>query len=436
MRNSIPSFSRKMNIIYIHSHDTGRCIQPYGYPVPAPSLQQLAEEGVLFTQCFCANPTCSASRSALLTGTCPHQNGMLGLAHLGFSLNDYRQHLLHTLKENGYHTALSGIQHIASDTADQKAWEVIGYDECLGSWENAHTQAVDFIERNHSKPFFLSVGFFETHRPFPDLDEHAEDPRYCMQPALFPNTPETRTDAARYKTSARILDEKTGTVLNALARTGLAENTLVICTTDHGIAFPNMKCRLIDAGTGVMLIMRGPNGFSGGKVFDSMVSHMDIFPTLCDLLGIAPPEHLQGKSLLPLIREKKERIHDELFAEVNYHVSYEPMRSVRTDRWKYIRRYTDRRKPVLPNCDDGETKSLWLQHGWEDSAVEEEMLYDLILDPMEQNNLAGDIKFRPALLDMRNRLNKWMKETGDPLLTGPVPAPEGAIVTDPDEKKS
>lgn len=425
-----------MNILYIHSHDTGRCIQPYGYAVPTPNLQQLAEEGILFTHCFCANPTCSASRSALLTGTYPHQNGMLGLAHRGFSLNDYRQHLLHTLKEHGYHTALAGIQHIAAHTKEQQDWEVIGYDEYLGHFSEAHTQAIDFIKRDHTKPFFLSVGFFETHRPFPELDEHSEDPRYCRPPELFPNTPETRTDAARYKISAQILDEKIGTVLNALDQNGLADDTLIICTTDHGIAFPNMKCRLVDAGTGVMLIMRGPNGFDGGKVVDSMVSHMDVFPTLCELLDIAPPECLQGKSLLPLIQGKEEQIHDELFAEVNYHASYEPMRSVRTDRWKYIRRYTNRRKPTLPNCDEGETKSFWVEHGWANSAIEEEMLYDLILDPMEQSNLVDDIDCLPVLFDMRTRLNRWMTETDDPLLAGPIPLPDGAIVTDPDAEKA
>src|SRR5947207_3061874 len=80
------------NILYLHSHDTGRYIQPYGYAVPTPNLQKLASEGFLFRRAFDAAPTCSPSRAALLTGHCPHENGMLGLAHRGFSLNDYNQH--------------------------------------------------------------------------------------------------------------------------------------------------------------------------------------------------------------------------------------------------------------------------------------------------------------------------------------------------------
>src|SRR5690348_10466006 len=86
------------NIVYIHSHDSGRYLQPYGYAVPTPNLQRLATEGVLFRRAFSAAPTCSPSRAALLTGQCPHRNGMFGLAHRGFSLNDYNKHIVHTLR--------------------------------------------------------------------------------------------------------------------------------------------------------------------------------------------------------------------------------------------------------------------------------------------------------------------------------------------------
>ncbi len=78
------------NILYLHSHDTGRYVQPYGHAIPTPNIQRLAEQGVLFRKAFCAAPTCSASRACLLTGQYAHSNGMLGLAHRGFSLRDYR----------------------------------------------------------------------------------------------------------------------------------------------------------------------------------------------------------------------------------------------------------------------------------------------------------------------------------------------------------
>ncbi len=421
--------SRRPNILYLHTHDVGRYVQPYGHAIPTPHLQALAEEGVLFRRAFCANPTCAASRSTLLTGMYPHNNGMTGLAHRGWSLNDYRQHLVHTLRAAGYETVLTGVQHVVSHQRGEP-WQVIGYDRWLGD-DDAHERAVAFLESAPDEPFFLAVGFSDTHREFGPVTD-AGDPRYCKPPAPLPDAPETREDMARYMTSAREVDAKMGAVLEALARTGLDETTLVICTTDHGPAFPRMKCTLTDSGTGVMLILRGPGGFEGGRVVESMVGHIDIFPTLCEFLEIEPPSWLQGVSLMPLIRGEAESVRDEIFTEVNYHAAYEPMRAIRTPRWKYIRRYDDRQGPVLPNCDDSLSKSLWLEHGWAEMAPEPEMLFDLIFDPNEAHNLVGDPRAQEILVDLRARLDAWMRETDDPLLRGPVPAPPGAVVNDPD----
>ena len=104
-----------MNILYLHTHDTGRYIQPYGYAVSTPNLMNLAREGTLFRQAYCAGPTCSPSRAGLLTGMSPHSCGMLGLAHRGFRLYDYHQHLARFLGDHGYETVLCGVQHEAPD---------------------------------------------------------------------------------------------------------------------------------------------------------------------------------------------------------------------------------------------------------------------------------------------------------------------------------
>jgi arylsulfatase A-like enzyme len=422
----------KPNILYIHSHDTGRYIQPYGYAVPTPVLQRLAEEGVLFRQNFCINPTCSASRASLLTGCYPHENGMTGLAHRGFALNDYKQHVLHALRKVGYVSALAGVQHIATKKDGKMPWETIGYDRWLGN--DGHKGALEFLEQPPEEPFFLAVGFMETHREFPLIEESPDDPRYCLPPAPLPDTPETRADMVRYKASARILDRKIGDVLDALERSGKADNTLVICTTDHGIPFPNMKCNLTDHGIGTMLMMRGVGGFRGGKVVDAMTSHLDIFPTICDVAGMEHPDWLRGKSLLPLVADVPvEALHDELFFEVNFHAAYEPMRAVRTKRWKYIRRFDGRHSPVLTNCDDGESKTKWLEQKWQDQPVDEEMLFDLFYDPNETNNLAAHPAYQREAIAMRTRLERWMADTGDPLCVGPMPVPDGAMLNNPDE---
>ena len=153
----------KPNIIYLHSHDTGRYIQPYGHNIPTPNLMRLAGEGVLFRQAFCAAPTCSPSRAALLTGQSAHSSGMIGLVNRGFGLRDTSQHLLHTLRANGYQTVLAGLQHLHRDPA------ALGFDQIIApsgrmTAQNVAPVAADFLTNAPSQPFFMDNGFFETHR--------------------------------------------------------------------------------------------------------------------------------------------------------------------------------------------------------------------------------------------------------------------------------
>jgi len=423
--------SNRPNILYIHSHDTGRYIQPFGYPVSTPNLQKLAEEGILFKKYFTTHPTSSASRASLLTGMYPHNNGMIGLAHRGFLLKDPQTHLNFTLKKNGYHSVLSGVQHVVA-RKDDNFYKEIGYDEFLGNPNEAHIKASEWLDKASSTPFFMSVGFTETHRTFP---KHKEDinPDHIIPPHPLPDVPEARHDMADYMESVRILDEKMGTVLAALRRNGLEENTLVICTTDHGIAFPTMKCNLYDTGTGIFLIMRGPGDFTGGKTIDSLVSVIDIFPTICEILEIDKPEWLDGTSVLPLIRNEKKAIREDIFSQVNYHAAYEPIRAIRTQRYKYIRRYGDKKTPVLPNCDDGYSKQYWLDNNWKDMQLPSEELYDLVFDPNERNNLAGNPLKKEILNRMRGSLDQIMKTSHDPLIEGYIIAPPNAVVNKADD---
>ena len=414
------------NILYIHSHDTGRWVQPYGFQVPTPNIQMLADQGVLFREAFCAAPTCSGSRASLLTGLYCHNNGMFGLAHRGWKLNDYGQHWVHTLREVGYRSILIGEQHVSLDPG------VIGYDEVVPVGQNNASfvapLTIQTLREAPAEPWFMSVGFFETHREFA-APTSVRDTLYSQPPPNLPDTQVTRRDMAEFKASARSLDQGIGAVLHALHDFGLVENTVVICTTDHGVAFPGAKATLFDRGTGVMLIVRGP-GFHPGKVVDAPVSHLDVYPTLCDLSGAEHPDWLQGTSLMPLVRGEVDRLHDAIFSETTYHAAYQPHRAIRTERWKYIRRFDEYPHPVLANCDDSGTKELLVEAGWGQQQVPEEQLYDLVLDPQEGQNVAADPARAEVLAELRGRLEAWMRETEDPLLDGPVAPPEGAIVNE------
>jgi hypothetical protein len=136
---------------------------------------------------------------------------------------------------------------------------------------------------------------------------------------------------------------------------------------------------------------------------------------------------------MPVVRGDAEEVNEEIFSEVTYHAAYEPMRCVRTKRWKYIRRFGDRLRTVLPNCDNGPSKDLWMANGWGMRVHAREELYDTIFDPNESHNVAGEAGVEGVLNEMRGRLDRWMKRTDDPLLAGePVGAPKGARVNDPD----
>ncbi len=425
------------NILYIHSHDSGRFLSPYGHGAATPNILKLASEGILFRQAFSGAPTCSPSRACIATGQTAHEAGMLGLVNMGFKMPDYSRHICHTLHAAGYRTVLAGLQHIAPRA------EMIGFDEELPHKSNRVADvapaAVAFLSGDPQQPFFMDCGFFETHRAYkPGREFGYEDntpqdnPNFVQVPPTLPDNSETRRDIAGFHADARVLDAGVAAVMNALAQAGLAENTIVINTTDHGIAFPQMKCNLYDYGWGVSMIMRGPDVFRGGKVCDALVSQLDIFPTLCDYLQIEKPGWLRGRSFLPVLRGETAEVNEAVFAEVNYHVAYEPKRAVRTSRWKYIKRYDGRTTDVLDNCDDGLSKRYLIAQGWKAEKLEqEEELFDLIFDPMEHMNLAKDPAHETILEEMRKRLAEWQRLTSDPILNGAIALPAGARVSDP-----
>ncbi len=414
-----------LNILYIHSHDTGRYVQPYGHAIPTPNIQWLADQGIMFRNAFCAAPSCSGSRAALLTGEYCHTNGMMGLAHRGFSLYDYDHQLVRVLMAHGYHSELIGEQHISADP------RTLGYDvvhEIPDKFvHSVGPAAIESLRSGIREPFFMSVGFFETHRSFFEPSS-VRDRVYSLPPPFLPDTPEIREDVAAYKASARSLDHGVGTVLNAVQQTGLDERTLVIFTTDHGLAFPTAKASLLDRGIGVSLIMRGPR-LTGGRALDELVSQVDLFPTVCELAGIDSPPWLIGRSLVPLMNgEEDPGTRCEIFSELTYHAAYEPQRAIRTERHKYIRRFDDYPYPVLPNCDDSPSKDAYLARGWATRSVARESLHDLFFNPGEGRNLIDNPDYAGVLAELRERLHRWMVDTDDPLLRGPINPPPGAAI--------
>lgn len=430
-----------MNIIYMHTHDSGRYLSPYGYNIPTPAIMKFAKEATVFRQCYCAGPTCSPSRAGLLTGYCPHENGMQGLASRGFQLNDYSHHLANYLGKNGYYTALCGIQHEAPD------YHMIGYDEIVGSqdfnmdqteasmeeWDYANTkEACAFLKRRSKedgKPFFLSMGWFNTHREYPRADQEI-NPDYLAAPAPLYDCDVNRRDMADYCQSAKVVDNCFEEIMTCLEETKLRRDTLIILTTDHGIAFPRMKCTLYDTGIGVAFIIDYPGNPKRGKATDALMSQLDVFPTVCELAGIPIPPWVAGRSILPFMEGKAEKIRDEIYAEVTYHAAYEPKRCIRTERYKLIRIFDYHNGVVPANIDEAISKDFLVENGYLEKKRVKEYLFDLWLDPYERENLTDNEKYADVYNDLSVKLENWMKQTNDPILKygSRVPKPKGARI--------
>lgn len=226
-----------------------------------------------------------------------------------------------------------------------------------------------------------------------------------------------------YREGVKLMDEYMGRVFYALEHNGYDENTLVIVTADHGTEFPGGKKTLQDAGIRVMLLLRFPMAGGtpfAGQVVESLVSHLDLYPTLCELLGRQPEHPLEGKSLLPLIRGETEDLHDAIFAEQTYHGLLEPLRWVRTKRYKYIRRHFAT-GPIMRH--DGPPTPILEGCGWYERPLGHEELFDLYLDPWEACNRAQDPTYAGIREELARRLDEWMEKTGDPFPTGQFPPP-------------
>ena len=422
----------KYNILFMISHDTGRKLQSYGYKVDTPNLTSLAEKGVQFNQFFCPAPQCSPSRGSILTGLYPHNNGLLGLAHLGFCINGKHTTLPKELQKNGYSTTLIGLSHETINAAPPIEERVfsstydLGYDTFIpvkgDRAPDVAKETIEFLKSNKdtTTPFYLNVGFFETHRAFDEYAPYADPTKDVEVFNFLPDTEKVRKDISLYNGSAKVLDKAIGDIYEVLRNTGLDKNTIVIYTTDHGVDFPKAKGALKNAGLETALIIVLPNGNQKNIKKEALLCNIDLLPTLLELIGAGVPNNIDGKSFATLLNSSEDtEIHDHIFAELTWHDKYHPMRSIRTKKYVYTKNFEDGPKIYMPIDSH---LSLSGEEVRDECYVpnEVEELYDLTKDPLEEENLIDNPAYREILKDLRQKLKSWMETTNDPLLKGPV----------------
>ncbi len=421
-----------MNVVLLQAHALGRNLACYGRPVETPQLSRFAREAVVLRGAFAAAPVRSPSQAGLFCGQLPHLVDMFGPVARGFRLSHEKSHMAHTFAKAGMLTVHAGAQALFGPEQPLPFERILPTPDGHPFDVDVATAAaaVGFLEdfaagKAGKKPFFLNCGFALAQRPFPQAAEDAVG-RYCAPAAGLPDTPASRGDFSDYRHNIALLDGCAGDVLEALRRTGRFEDTCVVFTTDHGGPFPFAEGQLTDEGLGVALMLHYPKNPAAGKVSDALVSQLDVFPTLCDLLGIETPYWLIGKSLRPVFEKRRNAVREDLLAQTTYFAAYEPLRCIRTHRYKLVKSYDPDPRPVAANIPDSPSKDVLYEAGW---ALHERplvALYDLALDPAEQHNLMDDPDHWAVRTDLLARMEAALREMGDPLMKGFVPPPDGA----------
>ncbi len=418
---------RGANVLMITCHDIGRHLGCYGVEtVNTENLDGLAAEGIRFANYFAVDCVCSPSRGGILTGRYPQSNGLMGLTHQpwGWSFKDGERHLAAILKDAGYETTLAGLQHVTSGNPKS-----LGYDNVLSQDRKAEETveaARGFLKsaKDEDRPFFLKVGFFEVHRPF---TVGKDEEKGVFVPHYLEDTPANREDLAKFQGTIKFFDTCVGKILDELRKSPVAQDTLVVFTSEHGIPYPGAKWCLYDPGIETPLIMYHPDSqLTGGKVYDQLMSNVDYLPTLLDILGVDIPDNVQGLSFKEVIaRKKKESPRNEIFAQRTSHALRDnTSRTIRTRRYKLIRYFEPGRLIEFPINTVPRRVAAHIerpQRKWGARPVVQ--LFDLKNDPHERNNLAQSPEYEDIVRDLSNRLWRWMEEVGDPILKGPLVTP-------------
>lgn len=417
------------NIVFITSHDSGRHFGCYGVPtVHTPVIDQLASEGVQYTQAFCAATVCSPSRAATMSGRWPQSNGVMGLVHppSSWRYNADEKHLSQLLLEAGYRTHLFYFQH-ETTTPEQLGFESLHGqlpptppDTMRDPYEHRPAREVvelfeefcDSEKESPERPFYAQVGFFETHRPFDFDNNSGDDSKGVYVPPVYDQEDEKlRRDFMLLQGSIRSLDQAVGSILASLEKHGLRDNTLVVFTTDHGIPMPRAKGTMYDLGIEVPLIWSWPaGGLSGGRVCNSLVSQVDVLPTMFEMLDIPIHAGVQGQSFLLALQGEN----NEFQARECVFSMLDGSRAARTDSVKLIRNFLPGRSFALPVRAGGPKTHQSLPFA---------ELYDLQRDPAETENLADDPAYKQIRRHLEQRLLDHMRNVEDPLLQGPTPPP-------------
>lgn len=446
------------NILFIIADDISRnSFGAYGCQyIKTPAFDRIAKEGVVFTNAFTNNPKCAPSRAILLTGRYSWQ--LKEACNHNPVMPEEWAFYPDILAENGYFIGLTGKgwgpgvhnrPHNPAGPLYEKfkltpPFKFISNKDYVANFK-------DFLEQNsEKKPFCFWLGTHEAHRPF-ESDVHLKgsiDPKKVSVQKCFPDNDIVRRDLADYGVEVEYHDKQIQKALDLLEEKGLMENTIIIATSDHGMAFPHIKGQLYNESFHVPFVVRWGNKIKAGRVVDDYINFPDVAPTLLEAAGVKPHKQMTGKSFYNLlISEKsgtltKDRSYALLGKERHdlgrldgeqLSVGY-PIRAIRNNQYLYLKNYKPNRWPAgdpefdYMNCDDSPTKTYLIEqnaatpdYGYYmlsfGKRVDEE-LYDMVKDPDCVKNLAQIPAFSKIKTEMNMQMTKELKKQKDPRVLG------------------
>jgi len=440
------------NIVLFVTDDQSPDAGCYGNPViKTPNLDALAADGVRMIHAFCTTASCSASRSVILTGIYNHANAQFGHQHSfhHFRTYDRIKSLPVLLGKAGYRTARIGKYHVGPE-------KVYQFDKALPGNGRSPVEMANncekFINSSDGRPFFLyycttdphrSGGHVEgnPHKPnpfgnrpqgYPGINEVKYDPKDIIVHPFLPDTPVCRAELAQYYQSVSRIDQGLGRLIELLKQADAYDDTLIIYTSDHGIAFPGGKTTLYEGGMRIPFVVHSPDiKKNRGGTCDAMINLADVTPTILDYAVALPKKPIQqGRTFLSLLDQEKTKGWDEVNASHTFHeiTMYYPMRVVRGRRYKLI--WNIAHGLPYPFASD-----LWAAPTWQDIFKQGKdayygkrtvdayihrakfELYDLKNDPDEVVNLAEVDRYADLLEEMKAKLKKFQQRTKDPWIS-------------------
>ncbi|HEX5555167.1 MAG TPA: sulfatase [Chitinophagaceae bacterium] len=435
------------NILFLFADDWGwPNTGVYGDTlIRTPTFDSLAHAGMLFTRAYCASPSCSPSRAAVLTGQYPHrlESGSQLWGTLPKKFPTYTR----LLKKVGY---LVGEYQKGYGPANIEAGGYIK--NPAGKSYKSFAAFLDSLKPG--EPFCFWYGSHDPHRPYQkgSGENMGMDPGKVQVPAYLPDQPEVRRDLLDYYFEVERFDHDCEQAIALLREKGLLKNTLIVMSGDNGKPFPRAKANLYEEGTHIPLAIAWPGKVKEGSICDRFVNLADLAPTFLECAGLKIPEQMTGQSLLSILRGKsKGKNRARVYLEIERHAYVRPdnagypMRGIRTDNFLYIRNFEPERWPAgdpemvfsvgpYGDCDPSPSKDYILTHrsqrpGGEAAGVSQQLptyyqlafgkrpveeFYDLRNDPYELHNVSGEKAYQMRLLEFRQQLQNWMWATNDP----------------------